>query len=284
MDLHMHTTVSDGTDTPAEILSCVREQGLSLFSVTDHDAIKGTGIIRKILKEGDPGFLPGVEFSCKDEQGKYHILGYGYDPEAESMQKIVALGHSYRMKKLNARLQFLEQEYGFSFSEQDRSKLYAMDNPGKPHIANLMVACGYVKTKEEAIQQYINNIHFGKEYVRPEEAVTSILAGGGIPVLAHPAYGSGDQLIIGAEMEERLKRLIGFGLKGMEAFYSGFTKKLRMEMLFFAEKYGLYVTAGSDYHGTNKLVRLGDTGITEAAEIPEGMHRFLEKVEQTVVS
>ena len=97
-------------------------------------------------------------------------------------------------------------------------------------------------------------------------------------MLAHPFYGSGGELILGEEMDERLRRLIGFGLHGIEVFYSGFTAKLRESALKFAEKYDLYVTAGSDYHGTNKLVELGDTGLDENGEYPKGMIRFFEKM------
>ena len=88
IDLHMHTTVSDGTDTPEEILGRVKENGIDLFAITDHDAIKGCGVIRQMRKPDDPQFLTGVEFSCRDEEGQYHILGYGYDPEAESMREL----------------------------------------------------------------------------------------------------------------------------------------------------------------------------------------------------
>ena len=117
---------------------------------------------------------------------------------------------------------------------------------------------------------------FRTEYVRPEEAISSILNGGGIPVLAHPPYGSGDQIIVGEEMEHRLKRLMDMGIKGVEAFYSGFTKKLTVMMLDLAEKNDLYVTAGSDYHGKNKLVELGDTGYINEFDTPKGLTRFLE--------
>ena len=92
-----------------------------------------------------------------------------------------------------------------------------------------------------------------------------------MPVLAHPFYGSGDQLILGMEMEERLQKLIRFGLEGAEAYYSGFTDKLTRIMLGLAEKYNLYVTAGSDYHGTNKLVRIGETGLEQTSERPENL-------------
>ena len=112
------------------------------------------------------------------------------------------------------------------------------------------------------------------------EAIRGILGAGGVPVLAHPSYGSGDQLIFGEEMDARLKRLIGFGLQGVEAFYSGFTPRIRKEMLNFAEQYDLYITAGSDYHGRNKMIKLGDTGLAgiPCEEYPRGLKRFLERV------
>jgi predicted metal-dependent phosphoesterase TrpH len=278
IDLHMHSTVSDGTDTPVELLERVRQAGLELFALTDHDAIKGYRMILDARTEGDPKVLPGVEFSCKDEQGKYHILGYNYDPESAGIRYVVDLGHRYRMKKLTKRLDFIRDKFGFSFPEEEEQRLYALDNPGKPHIANLMVKYGYAPSKEDAFNEYLDQATFKNEYVRPEEAIQGILASGGIPVLAHPAYGSGDELIVESEMDDRLKRLIGYGLQGVEAFYSGFSLKLRLETLYFAKKYDLYVTAGSDYHGKNKMIAIGDTWLDEMLMIPVGMKRFFEAV------
>ena len=149
IDLHIHTTVSDGTDTPEELLQKVKDAGIELFSVTDHDAVKASTIIPDLLKEGDPAFVCGAEFSCKDEEGKYHILGYDYDPSSESILKLVDMGHTYRINKVRARLDFLKDQFHFRFSDEDLKKLFAMDNPGKPHIANMMVRYGYTKTKEE---------------------------------------------------------------------------------------------------------------------------------------
>lgn len=277
IDLHMHTTISDGTDTPEEILARVKEAGIGLFSVTDHDAVKSSRIIPALLRRGDPAFLSGVEFSCKDEEGKYHILGYGYDPDAAAIRSAVAHGHQLRMKKVTARLDFLASEFGFRFPREELERLLAQDNPGKPHIGNLMVKYGYASTKKEAIDRYINQIHFRSEYIRPEEAIQGILGAGGIPVLAHPSYGSGDQLIMGDEMGRRIRRLMEYGLRGLEGFYSGFTGKLCREILSFARRYDLYVTAGSDYHGGNKLVALGDTGLDSAPEPPEELRKFLSE-------
>lgn len=280
IDLHMHSIVSDGTDTPQMILEKVKQAGIGLFSLTDHDAIKGSAEILSFRTAEDPYFIPGVEFSCQDEKGKYHILGLAYDPQAPSIQEVVDLGHEYRMRKVRGRMAQVTQEFGYVFPEDEVAKLLQNDNPGKPHIGNLMVKLGYAQSKEQAIREIINKVHFKGEYVRPEEAIRGILDAGGVPVLAHPSYGSGDQLIFGEEMDERLKRLIGFGLQGVEAFYSGFTPRIRREMLSFAEQYDLYITAGSDYHGRNKLIELGDTGLAGIPyeEYPRGLKRFLEQV------
>ena len=97
-------------------------------------------------------------------------------------------------------------------------------------------------------------------------------------MLAHPFYGSGDELILGEEMDARLRRLMDFGLQGLEAFYSGFTDKMRSQALSLADRYDLYVTAGSDYHGMNKLVEIGTTGLDDAGNGPEGLLRFLSDV------
>lgn len=277
-DLHMHSTVSDGTDTPAELLQKVREAGIGVFSVTDHDAVKSGQIIRGILKPEDPVFITGAEFSCKDENGKYHILGYGFDPENEKINALVDHAHALRMKKVKARLDFLRTEFGFVFHEEDIARLLSLDNLGKPHIGNLMVKYGYADKKETAISQFIDRKRFKSEYLSPEEAISGILASGGVPVLAHPFYGSGDELIIGRDMEDRLSRLLDCGLKGIEAFYSGFTVKLQKEALALADCYDLTVTAGSDYHGKNKLVELGDTGICKGTEIQIRLARFFELV------
>lgn len=278
IDLHIHTNVSDGTDSPEELLHIVKKEGIDVFSVTDHDAVKAALIINNIRRDGDPLFIPGAEFSCKDENGKFHILGYGYDPSHSSIERLIKHGHDLRMKKVTARLDFLKSELGIDFPEEEIVRLLSLDNPGKPHIANLMVKFGYADSKEQAIKEKIDLIHFRNEYVRPEEAITSIIEGGGIPVLAHPFYGSGDELILGDEMEERIKYLMGFGLRGIEAFYSGFTSKLRDGALKLAEKFDLLVTAGSDYHGTNKMVSLGDTGLDGLSELPERLTMFLKAI------
>ena len=275
----MHSTVSDGTDTPEEILANVRAAGIDLFSVTDHDAILACGKIKALLSDSDPMFIFGVEFSCKDEFGKYHILGYGYDENASEIRSIVEITHTLRVRKMKERLDILKKEFGISFPELDIEKLFQNNNPGKPHLADLLMKYGYADSRDAAFKGYLNGAKIPNVYVRPEEAIHAIKQSGGIPVLAHPSFGSGSEHITGAEMENRILRLMDFGLEGLEAYYSGFTPDLQAELLRYAEKYDLNVTAGSDYHGERKRVQIGDNHLENAAQGPRGLLKFSEIVD-----
>ena len=279
IDLHMHTTISDGTDTPQEIVDNVIAAGIDLFSVTDHDDIEGAVQASQVpaVQNGDILFIKGVEFSCKDEDGKYHILGYQYDETSPAILDVIHEAHELRLSKLSQRLDFLKEEFGFSFREEDIEKLYHLSNPGKPHIAKLMIQYGYATSIPQAMKDFLNKKKFRVGNIRPEQAVRAVLAAGGIPVLAHPSYGDGSQVIVGDMMDRRLQKLLDFGIRGVECYYSGFTAKLTNEMLDFAEKYDLYVTAGSDYHGENKLVRLGETNLDSVSEASPRLRKFLTR-------
>ena len=278
IDLHMHSTVSDGTDVPQELIARVKAAGIGLFALTDHDAIHGCKQVISARADTDPRFIAGVEFSCKDEGGKYHILGYGYDVSAAPINALVDTTQALRLKKVHMRLEFLTSEFGFEFPPDEIEALFANDRPGKPHIGNLMVKLGYASSKDDAIKNYIDKLRIPASHIRPEAAIEAILNSGGIPVLAHPIYGDGDDLIMGHDMEERLIRLMDLGIRGVEAYYSGFTRKMQQELLGYADRYDLLVTAGSDYHGKNKLIELGDNNLEDVAQAHPGLHRFLDEI------
>ena len=280
IDLHMHTTYSDGTDSPETILENVRELGLEIFSVTDHDAAGGCEIVEGLLRSDDPILIKGVEFSCKDEVGKYHILGYNYDSGNPAVRKLLDYGHELRVIRLEGRLEFLKNEIGVDFTDEDLEWINSLPNPGKPHLAQLLVKYDIARDIDDAVENYINKKKFDLVHIRPEEAIEGILESGGIPVLAHPSFGDGNDNIRGRELSDRILRLMDFGLKGVEAFYSKSTDDIIEEILGYAKKYGLYVTAGSDYHGTTKTVRLGDTGLSRH-DMPKEMVRFLDDVLET---
>ena len=294
IDLHMHTSKSDGADTPEEFLAKVRAAGIDLFSVTDHDTNAGAlavaellaaeapadgqdGQTGQVMKRGDLRFLPGIEFSCKDAGGKYHILGYGYDPEHPDFLATLAEVRRVRLAKAEGRVAFLKETFGIVLPEEELQKFYALESPTKPVLADIVAACGFAEDRQDAMGRFIDKFKH-EFYLRPEKAIEGILAAGGVPVLAHPSFGDGGQYITGKEMEDRLRRLMDFGLEGLEVFYSEFTPELIAELLGYAEKYDLYVTAGSDYHGTEHHGPMGITHLTAEEEWPAGLLRFLERV------
>lgn len=276
IDLHMHSTASDGTDDPAALVQLVRQAGIPVFSVTNHDTVQACDQLMELTRDAGPVWVAGVELSCRDEEGKYHILGYGYDPKAEPLRRVIGELQACRLEKLQARLAFLRESLGIVFPAEETDALVRLPNPGKPHIAALLVRHGYADTVGEAIRRYLRQLPDIRRHVSPEEAIRAIRESGGIAALAHPVFGDGSQLISGGALAHRVRRLTGFGLQGLEGYYSGYDRAQRAQVLALAEALHLYVTAGSDYHGANKTVALGNTGLPDADAIPEGLTRFFE--------
>ena len=257
-DLHIHSVFSDGTDAPRQLIAKVRKAGIDLFSLTDHDTAEGCDEVRRLLGNGDPCFIGGIEFSCEDEKGKYHILGYGYDEGNVAFRNAVAFGHRIRMEKLKNRFVFLKEQYGFAFTPEEENRVKSQKNPGKPHFAALMLEKGYINTKAEGFE-ILSGYHGEEELFLPETAISAIIAADGIPVLAHGILADGSKNLAAAEIEGRVQRFQKAGLRGLECYYSGYTPEQKRIMLQLAAKNKLLITAGSDYHGGNKTVRLGDT-------------------------
>ena len=129
-DLHMHSVYSDGTDTPELLLRNVRAAGLDIFALTDHDTAEGCDAVRALLQPDDPVFIGGVEFSCKDARGKYHMLGYCYDVKKPAIRETVAFAHNNRILKTQDRFRYLQERFGFTFTGEERAELLAsIDHP-----------------------------------------------------------------------------------------------------------------------------------------------------------
>jgi len=271
-DLHIHSNYSDGSDSPSEILEKVKVAGVDIFSLTDHDCYEGCAVISALLKPEDPKFIGGIELSCEDETGKYHILGYCYNLNKPALREAVKLTHDTRIEKARNRFAFLDS-LGFSFSRDEIEQTLALKNPGKPHIASLMFKYGYAATKEEGFR--ILSGYHGKEFkLTPEMGIDAILQSDGIPVLAHGILADGSKNLSKEETTVRVKRLKKAGLMGLECYYSTFTKEQQEIMLSLADAFNLLVTAGSDFHGRNKTVSLGQTGDPS----PKQMQRFYQAV------
>ena len=281
IDLHMHSTVSDGSDTPDELVRNVQKAGIRTFALTDHDTILGALEVEKLLRPepecSSLEFFRGIEFSCRAEDEsrfKCHLLGYQYDPENEKFQYALKLGRGRRMQKLDSRIGYL-RSHGAAFSDREIDWLHSLESPGKPHIADLMIRDGYAENRQEAIDR----IHCEEKIetrIPADVAIEGILAAGGVPVWAHPLGGEGEEHISEAEFERRLQYLTGNrtgrnqdgdtcpaedpapAVMGIECWYSRYSEEEVSFLLRMAEKYGLLVSGGSDYHGTRKNIKLGE--------------------------
>jgi predicted metal-dependent phosphoesterase TrpH len=262
VDLHIHSTASDGKYPPAALIAKAAELGLRVISLTDHDSIEGIAPAIKASK-AFPGltFIPGVEISTDLPDGEAHILGYLIDYTNTDFQKEL---EKFRDSRLGRGQKMVEKlnKLGIKI-DWARVQAIAGDGAiGRPHVVQAMLEKGYVKTFEEAFDKYIG--HDGPAYVErekmtPEEAVALILRAKGIPVLAHPFT-----LKDPAAMAKSLKAV---GLMGIEAYYKDNTPAATQATLQLAEKYRLIATGGTDYHGIGDSheVMLGVTEVPLAA-------------------
>lgn len=256
VDLHIHTSASDGSDSPDALAEKVRTAGLGLFSVTDHDTVDGALEMEKYVPEGVL-YVRGVEFSCVCPGGKCHILGYGYDPEHPAFRAALEEGRQLRQQKLQLRLEQLHRDFGVELTEGERAWLFSQTSPGKPHLGRILVERGMADSLDTAIRGFIRDVP-GRDRIEAKTAVEAILASGGFPVWAHPLGGEGEKRLTPEKFEQLLKPLLGYGIRGLECHYSRYTPAEADDLEGRAARYGLAVTGGSDYHGANKAgIELG---------------------------
>ena len=250
IDLHIHTTASDGSDTPAQLAGRIQEAGIRIFSVTDHDTIDGA-LERETLVPPGTRFIRGVEFSCVSPAGKCHILGYGYDPENLDFRAALEEGRKLRLEKLERRLRRLEADFGVVLTEEEYRWLSGRSSPGKPHLGRILLERGLSPDLDSAIRTYLGSVP-GRDRIEAETAVRAIAAAGGVSVWAHPLGGEGEKRLTAGRFAEQLGTLLGYGIRGMECWYSRYSMEEVRFLLDQAQRHGLTVTGGSDYHGTNK--------------------------------
>lgn len=249
IDLHMHSNVSDGTDSVPELLKQVEAAGIQAFSVTDHDTIDGALEMEKLVPEGIY-FIKGIEFSCIAKGNKCHILGYGYDESDTEFAEVLAQSIAVRKNKLERRIAFLDSEYHITFTPEQLTSLRQAKSVGKPVVADYMVANGDAKNRDDAVENYINHCPEGR--IEAGFAIRGILSAGGTPVWAHPLGGEKEDPLSEQEFYEQLQELIRLGIRGLECCYSRYHIDQIEMLLQYASRYNLIVTGGSDYHGSRK--------------------------------
>jgi predicted metal-dependent phosphoesterase TrpH len=263
VDLHLHSTASDGKYQPVELIAKAAGLGLKVISLTDHDSVEGIPPAIMAAKAfPDLTFIPGVEISTDLPDGEAHILGYFIDYNNPEFQKEL---ERFRDSRTGRGRRMVEKLNGLGINiDWARVRAIAGDGAiGRPHVAQAMLEKGYIKTFEEAFDKYIG--HGGPAYVErekmtPEEAVQLILRAKGIPVLAHPFTTKDPEA-----MARSLKKV---GLMGIEAYYKDNTAETTQATLKLAGKYGLIASGGTDYHGISENeVMMGGTEVPlEAAE------------------
>ena len=251
VDLHTHSTRSDGVLTPAELIRDVAAAGVRTFSLTDHDTLAGYRDLRAAeAVPPDMTLIPGVEINALVTRDiglwewELHILGFGMDPDDEAFEATLATQRAARRSRFDRTVALL-REIGMPIDVQVEALATEDDDAlGRPTIARALIAAGFATTVEDAFSRIIG--HGGPGYVRreglgPEGAIAAILAAGGIPVLAHFREGPGRPDVVRELMEQ--------GLAGLEVYYRSFDRSTVDAMAALAEANGLVPTGGSDYHG-----------------------------------
>ncbi|MBQ9419143.1 MAG: PHP domain-containing protein [Synergistaceae bacterium] len=257
IDLHIHTDASDGTYSPAELLTKINEAGIKIFSVTDHDTIKGAMTMKEIIRGSSAKFIPGVEFSCRiPGLAKCHILAFNYDEKDEGFREVLRTGDELRHAKFFKRIEFLRDKFNIKITDEEVAELLNIPSVGKPHLGNLLVKKGAASTRAEAIENIIDKCKTGNDKVDADFAISSINSSG-VSVWAHPLGGERESELSPDKFIEILDRLISFGLQGLECYYSRYEKSKCDWLASVARERNLFISGGSDCHGTNKNIPLG---------------------------
>ncbi len=247
IDLHIHSTYSDGTMNPEELVSLAKKKGLQAISLTDHDTAGGVKEAIDSCGEGDFEVISGIEMGAEFSGITVHILGYLFDQDDPDFKKSLNKLQDARNER-NKHILFLLNKAGIDISNEELSVISQIGQTGRPHIAKILMKKGIVKTIEEAFTRFLKK---GAQAYAPrflytaEEVFNIIRQAGGIGVLAHPLQIRN----AGINITSAIEQLVSLGMDGIEAYYPTHTKKTRTSLIRTAVKYDLVLTGGSDYHG-----------------------------------
>lgn len=257
IDLHTHSTASDGTQSPEEVVASAHEARLDVMALTDHDTVAGWGEAAGAAARLGVGLVRGVEISCAHRGASVHLLGYLVDPAHAGLAAEFARARESRVTRLEVMVERMAADGIPITYEQVRAQVPSGATEGRPHIADALVAAGVVTDRNEAFERYLANS--SRYYVRhyaPDAvaAVRLVVAAGGVAVHAHPfsgtrGFGVGDELV---------EEMAAAGLAGIEADHRDHTPEARDRARALAARLGLLVTGSSDYHGSGKDNRLGE--------------------------
>ena len=272
VDLHIHSTVSDGRLSPAEVVHKSAELGLSIIAIADHDTVDGVTLALAAAK-AFPWLkvIPCVEISTDVPQGEVHVLGYFIDYTDYELEATLEKMRNSRQERAQGMIAKL-RNLGVHINWQRVQEIAGSGSIGRPHIAQAMLEKGYIASIKEAFTKYISRdgpAYVEREKMTPAEAVELILQAKGLPVLAHPFTIN--------DPETMVVELKAAGLIGIEAYYNGYTGDEINRLVALAEKHNLIATGGSDYHGLDTATETMIGGVDVPMESAERLIALAEQ-------
>ena len=241
----MHTTASDGTRTPTELVRQLGETTLRLVAITDHDSLEGIAEARRELANHPQiTLIPGVEMSSDDGDSEVHVLGYHLDDSDPDLHEVLSTFRKSREGRGELMVAKLN-ELGFDITWERVVEIAQGGAIARPHVARALMEKGYVSEIREAFDKYIARggpAYVAREKMTPEEAVALIRRFGGVPVLAHPTFTNDPPNLVAS--------LAAAGLAGMEVYYKNYTPDVVAELKALADRHNLLALGGSDYHAS----------------------------------
>ncbi len=255
IDLHTHSHFSDGSMSPTDLVALAKHCSLRAIALTDHDTVDGVAEAIEAAKKYGIEVIPGIEFSAVST-GETHILGYGIDIYNSELVAAIDLAKELRLQN-NQRTAEALQKLGFDITVEDARKLSPIGNLGRAHFAKVMENKGYVNSVKEAFDLYLQKgrpAFNSLRLLQPEDAVKLIKNAGGKAYLAHLHLTK----MKDKELEAYVVSLKNAGLDGLEGYYTEYDDKMQEEYQALAQKYGLKISGGTDFHGANKPhIKLG---------------------------
>lgn len=263
IDLHTHTTCSDGTDSPLALVKKAASSGVTVLGITDHDSTAGWAEATVAL-HGDLKLVLGAEVSCLTADGiSVHMLGLLFDGENQPLQQLLSDSRDTRIPRMRKMIENL-QGAGYDITLEDvQAATPNGATVGRPHLADALVAKKIVKSRDEAFTDLLHNdspfyvSHFAP---LPEDAIRAIRSAGGVAVIAHPFASRRGQTL----SPDTFQSLVAAGLNGIEVFHRDQSEDERNELIATAKALDLVITGSSDYHGTGKLNQLGENTTSQA--------------------
>ncbi|MGI3785113.1 MAG: PHP domain-containing protein [Janthinobacterium lividum] len=253
IDLHTHSNVSDGTDTPAELVVAAHEAGLDVVALTDHDTFDGLDRAVAAGREHGVEVVRGMELSCMRQGQSVHLLAYGADPEAAALAEEMVRVREGRTGRLRPVLDLLAG-LGVPVSEEEvMAQVGSSPSVGRPHIADALVEAGWVADRTEAFDRFLADggpAHVGRYAIEVGHGIDLVHAAGGVAVIAHP-WGRGRAALLPvAYLTELVEE---HRLDGIEVDHQDHDAETRVELRALADRLGVLGTGSSDYHGTGKV-------------------------------